>query len=157
MQDMRPDRIGCHRAASFRITNTSINKTNNTATEVDHAMDAALFGWLAGSVGAAVSSAGAAVYGLTVKAQSPRLVPNERQPEVPFESVEWKSGEGTVRGWFVPHSQSGSGSSGSRRLSSCLTAGGPTDRECFATFIRFTAKGIPYWCTMFGATETAIR
>ncbi|MFB9280225.1 alpha/beta hydrolase [Cohnella cellulosilytica] len=57
--------------------------------------------WMVGSAGAFTGSA-AALYGLTVKAQRPRLVPNEARPPVPYEEAEWKSGGATVKGWFMP-------------------------------------------------------
>jgi pimeloyl-ACP methyl ester carboxylesterase len=60
-----------------------------------------MIGWMVGGVGALTSSAAAALYGLTVKAQRPRLLPNEIEPSVPYETVEWKSGGKTVRGWYL--------------------------------------------------------
>lgn len=57
--------------------------------------------WMAGSVGAVTGSLTAALYGLTVKAQRPRLLPNETEPSVPFETVEWMSGGQTIKGWFL--------------------------------------------------------
>ncbi|WP_373231727.1 alpha/beta hydrolase [Cohnella sp.] len=58
-------------------------------------------GWMVGGVGAVTGSAAAALYGLTIKAQRPRLLPNETEPPVPFETVDWKSDGQTVRGWFL--------------------------------------------------------
>jgi pimeloyl-ACP methyl ester carboxylesterase len=60
-----------------------------------------LFLWTLGGVGAVTGSSAAALYGLTIKAQRPRLVRNETEPSVPFETVEWKSNGDTVRGWFL--------------------------------------------------------
>ncbi len=65
-------------------------------------MSIAMIGWMVGGLGAAATgSAAAALYGLTVKAQRPRLIPNEVKPPVPYETVEWQSGGKTVRGWFL--------------------------------------------------------
>ncbi|MCD9020896.1 alpha/beta hydrolase [Cohnella silvisoli] len=64
-------------------------------------MSFAMIGWMVGGVGALAGGAGAALYGLTVKAQKPRLLPNETEPSVPYETVEWKSAGKTVRGWFL--------------------------------------------------------
>lgn len=61
-----------------------------------------VIGWMVSSVGAVTGSAAAVLYGLTVKAQRPRLVPNEKVPPVPYEATEWKSGGMTVKGWFLP-------------------------------------------------------
>lgn len=56
-----------------------------------------------GSVfGLAAGAGSAALYGLTVKAQRPRLLPNETEPPMPFERVEWTSEDKKVRGWFMP-------------------------------------------------------
>lgn len=63
-----------------------------------------VIGWMVSGVGAVTGSAAAALYGITVKAQRPRLVPNEKVPSVPYESTEWKSGGKTVKGWFLFHS-----------------------------------------------------
>jgi pimeloyl-ACP methyl ester carboxylesterase len=57
--------------------------------------------WMVGSAGAFTGSA-AALYGLTVKAQRPRLIRNETCPPVPYEETEWQSGGATVKGWFMP-------------------------------------------------------
>jgi len=67
-------------------------------------MSISIIGWMAGGVGAVVGSIAATLYGLTVKAQRPRLIPNEKEPPVPFESVEWKSGGKLVKGWFLSRS-----------------------------------------------------
>lgn len=64
-------------------------------------MSMAMIGWMVGSAGALAGSVGAALYGLTVKAQQPRLLPNEIEPSVPFEKVEWKSDGKIVKGWFL--------------------------------------------------------
>ncbi|BBI31737.1 alpha/beta hydrolase [Cohnella abietis] len=64
-------------------------------------MSIAIIGWMVGGAGALAGSAGAALYGLTVKAQRPRLVPNEVEPSVQYESVEWKSEGKTIKGWFL--------------------------------------------------------
>jgi len=61
--------------------------------------------WMVGGAGALTGS-GAALYGLTVKAQRPRLVPNEENPPVPYEEAEWTSGGGKVKGWFMPQGSS---------------------------------------------------
>lgn len=58
--------------------------------------------WLVGGLGATAGSMTAAVYGLTVKAQKPRHVPNETVPPVPYEDVTWQSQGKAVRGWFMP-------------------------------------------------------
>ncbi|WP_027087570.1 alpha/beta hydrolase [Cohnella panacarvi] len=58
--------------------------------------------WLVGGIGAAAGSMTAAVYGLTVKAQKPRQLPNETVPPVPYEDVSWQSQGKSVRGWFMP-------------------------------------------------------
>jgi pimeloyl-ACP methyl ester carboxylesterase len=70
-------------------------------------MSLTMIGWMLGSVGAVTGSAAAMLYGLTVKAQRPRILPNEMEPSVPYETVEWKSGGKTVRGWFLPRSHAG--------------------------------------------------
>ena len=46
-----------------------------------------------------------AIWKITVKAQSPRLIPNDRGllEQVPHEEVSWKSGGETVRGWLLAH------------------------------------------------------
>lgn len=67
--------------------------------------------WTVGGVGAVMGSAGMALYGLTVKAQRPRLIRNETLPPVPFEAVEWKSGGKTVKGWFLTQGSSSEGTS----------------------------------------------
>lgn len=56
-----------------------------------------------GSVVGIAAAASSAMYALTVKAQRPRIVPNETNPPVPYEEVEWKSQGQTVRGWFMTH------------------------------------------------------
>ncbi|WP_052476068.1 alpha/beta hydrolase [Cohnella kolymensis] len=56
--------------------------------------------------GLAAGAGTAALYGLTVKAQRPRLVPNEIEPSVPFERVEWTSEGKKVKGWFMSRSAS---------------------------------------------------
>jgi uncharacterized protein len=61
---------------------------------------------LSSVVGLAAGASSAAMYGLTVKAQRPRLVPNETEPPVPFERVEWTSGGKKLRGWFMPQAGS---------------------------------------------------
>lgn len=61
-----------------------------------------VIGWMVGGAGAAAGSAAAALYGLTVKAQKPRIVPNESEPSVPYDKVEWQSGGKWVKGWFLP-------------------------------------------------------
>lgn len=62
--------------------------------------------WMVGGIGAATGIVSAALYGLTVKAQRPRLLPNETEPSVPFEAVEWRSSGQTVKGWFLSQPQS---------------------------------------------------
>ncbi|WP_239619305.1 alpha/beta hydrolase [Cohnella mopanensis] len=62
-----------------------------------------VIGWMVGGAGAVTSSAAAALYGLTVKAQRPRIIPNEQTPPVPYESTEWQSGGKTVKGWYLYH------------------------------------------------------
>lgn len=59
--------------------------------------------WLVGGIGATAGSMTAVVYGLTVKAQKPRHVPNETVPPVPYEDVSWQSHGKAVKGWFLPH------------------------------------------------------
>jgi len=63
-----------------------------------------MLAWIVGGAGAFTGSAAAGVYGLTVKAQRPRLVRNEQTPSVPYESAEWISGGETVKGWFLSRS-----------------------------------------------------
>ncbi|MFD0671269.1 alpha/beta hydrolase [Cohnella sp. GCM10027633] len=58
--------------------------------------------WMVGSLGAVTGSMTAAVYGITVKAQKPRLCPNETLPSVPYENVSWLSQGKTVKGWLLP-------------------------------------------------------
>ncbi len=58
--------------------------------------------WLVGSLGATAGSMTAAVYGLTVRAQKPRQVPNETVPPVPYEDVVWQSQGKAVKGWLMP-------------------------------------------------------
>ncbi len=65
-----------------------------------------ILAWMIGSAGAFTGSAAAALYGLTVKAQRPRLVPNENFPPVPYEEAEWRSGGAALKGWFLPHGSS---------------------------------------------------
>ncbi|XID92794.1 alpha/beta hydrolase [Paenibacillaceae bacterium WGS1546] len=64
-----------------------------------------VIGWMIGGVWAVTGSAVATVYGLTVKAQRPKVVPNEQVPPVPYEEVEWISGGLPVKGWLLvqPH------------------------------------------------------
>ncbi|WEK54892.1 MAG: alpha/beta fold hydrolase [Candidatus Cohnella colombiensis] len=66
-----------------------------------------IIGWMAGSVGVLTGSMAAGVYGLTVKAQKPRVIANEYEPSVPFEEVEWISHGKKVKGWFLPQHQVG--------------------------------------------------
>ncbi|WP_256758958.1 alpha/beta hydrolase [Cohnella sp. WQ 127256] len=69
-------------------------------------MSIAVIGWMFGGFSAVTGSAFAALYGITVKAQRPRLVPNEQVPSVPYEETEWKSGGKTVKGWFLSRADS---------------------------------------------------
>jgi len=62
-----------------------------------------LLAWIVGGAGAFTGSAAAGVYGLTVKAQRPRLVPIDEKPSVPYEPAEWTSGGQPVKGWFLVH------------------------------------------------------
>lgn len=62
-----------------------------------------ILGWMVGGLGAAAGSLTAVVYGLTVKAQKPRHVPNEIVPPVPYEDVSWQSQGKTLKGWFIPN------------------------------------------------------
>lgn len=55
-----------------------------------------------GVFGCMVGAGTAAVYGMTVKAQQPRRLPNTNKPTVPYEPVEWMSNGSTVRGWMLP-------------------------------------------------------
>lgn len=71
-------------------------------------MSLAMIGWMVGGVGALAGGVGAALYGLTVKAQRPRLLPNEIEPPMPYETVEWQSAGKTVRGWFIAQSHADS-------------------------------------------------
>lgn len=64
-------------------------------------MGIAVIAWLVGGAGALTGSAAAALYGLTVKAQRPRHVPNDQVPPVPYEEAEWQSGGKTVKGWLL--------------------------------------------------------
>lgn len=61
----------------------------------------------AGAAGCLVGAGAAALYGLTAKAQQPRLLPNTSKPTVPYETVEWTSGGQTVRGWMLPQTGPG--------------------------------------------------
>jgi uncharacterized protein len=70
-------------------------------------MGLAMIGWVVGGVGALAGSAWAALYRLTVEAQLPRLVPNEIEPTVRYESVEWTSDGKTIKGWFLPQAEPG--------------------------------------------------
>ena len=65
-------------------------------------MSLAIIGWMVGGAGVLAGSAGTALYRLTVMAQRPRLLPNETNPPVPYDQVEWQSGGKTVKGWFLP-------------------------------------------------------
>ncbi|RED63472.1 alpha/beta hydrolase [Cohnella phaseoli] len=65
-----------------------------------------ILAWMIGSAGAFTGSAAAALYGITVKAQRPRLVPNEACPPAPYEEADWKSGGATLKGWFMPQQSS---------------------------------------------------
>jgi len=65
--------------------------------------------WLVGGIGAMAGSMTAVVYGLTVKAQKPRLVPNETVPPVPYDDVSWQSHGKTVKGWFMPQPETEQG------------------------------------------------
>ncbi|WP_051318449.1 alpha/beta hydrolase [Cohnella thermotolerans] len=41
------------------------------------------------------------VWGITVKAQRPKILPNDQRPPVPYEDVQWRSGAATIRGWLL--------------------------------------------------------
>lgn len=51
--------------------------------------------------------AGYAVWKITVKAQNPRVVHNDSNPQAPHEEVSWKSGGETIRGWLLTHPREG--------------------------------------------------
>ncbi|WP_370636469.1 alpha/beta hydrolase [Cohnella sp. CFH 77786] len=55
-----------------------------------------------GAAGCLIAAGAAGLYGLTVKAQQPRLLPNTARPTVPYETVEWDSEGRMVRGWMLP-------------------------------------------------------
>lgn len=59
-----------------------------------------ILAWILGSLGAVTGSV-TALYGLAVKAQKPRISPNEVLPTVPYEDVTWQSQGKTVRGWLL--------------------------------------------------------
>ncbi|MFC5530607.1 alpha/beta hydrolase [Cohnella yongneupensis] len=61
-----------------------------------------MLGWMLGGLGAVTGSLAAAIYGLTVKAQKPRHIPNTIVPPVPYEDVSWQSQGKSVKGWFLP-------------------------------------------------------
>jgi uncharacterized protein len=66
-------------------------------------MGMSVIGLLVGGLSVLTGGAAAGVYGLTVKAQRPRLIPNETKPTVPFEEVEWLSSGMRVKGWLLKH------------------------------------------------------
>ncbi|WP_186438293.1 alpha/beta hydrolase [Cohnella terricola] len=66
--------------------------------------------WVVGGAGIFTGSSAAALYGFTVKAQRPRLVPNDNVPPVPYEEAEWHSEGKKVKGWFLVHSHPDGGS-----------------------------------------------
>ncbi|WP_221469241.1 alpha/beta hydrolase [Cohnella nanjingensis] len=58
--------------------------------------------WILGLVAVLVAAGAVFVWLLTRKAQSPRQLPNENKPGVPYEEVGWTSGGQPIRGWFLP-------------------------------------------------------
>lgn len=68
-----------------------------------------ILAWMVGSLSAVTGSMTAALYGLTVKAQKPRVCPNEVLPSVPYEDVTWQSQGKTVKGWLLRQSDDAPG------------------------------------------------
>lgn len=58
--------------------------------------------WLLVGTAVMIGLVAAAVYAMTIKAQTPRLLSNGSVPEMPYEKVEWMSGGQPIKGWFVP-------------------------------------------------------
>jgi pimeloyl-ACP methyl ester carboxylesterase len=53
------------------------------------------------TVAALLAVVAGALWMAAVKAQTPRRVPNTEKPPVPFEEVEWSSGDAVIRGWWM--------------------------------------------------------
>lgn len=67
--------------------------------------------WIAAAIAAVLLMFVTAVWRIAVKSQTPRRAPNDVEPDFPYESIEFASGEERIRGWWIPAPKEEGGSS----------------------------------------------